>query len=53
MDAIFRVDGNSVLTSPYARRPWDPSMQHGSPPAALVYWAAEAMPTRRRCGSRG
>ena len=45
MDAIFRVDGNRVITSPYAAGPWDPNMQHGSPPAALVAWAAEAMPT--------
>src|SRR5215212_5860923 len=45
MDAIFRVDGNSVLTSPNAAGPWDPTMQHGSPPAALVVWAAEALPT--------
>ena len=45
MDAIFRVDGNRVFTSPYAAGPWDPSMQHGSPPAALVAWAAEAIPT--------
>ena len=45
MDAIFRVDGNSVLTSPNAAGPWDPNMQHGSPPAALVTWAAEALPT--------
>ena len=45
MDAIFRVDGNSVVTSPFAAGPWDPSMQHGSPPAALVVWAAERIPT--------
>ena len=45
MDAIFRVDGNDVVTSPYAAGPWDPSMQHGSPPAALVVWAAERIPT--------
>ena len=45
MDAIFRVDGNYAITSPYAAGPWDPSMQHGSPPAALVTWAAEAIPT--------
>ena len=45
MDAIFRVDGSSVLTSPDAAGPWDPNMQHGSPPAALVVWAAEALPT--------
>ena len=45
MDAIFRVDGGDVLTSPNAAGPWDPNMQHGSPPAALVTWAAEALPT--------
>jgi Thioesterase-like superfamily len=44
MDAIFRVDGNDVVTSPHAAGPWDPSMQHGSPPAALVVWAAEKVP---------
>ena len=45
MDGIFRVDGNRVTTSPYAAGPWDPTMQHGSPPAALVAWAAEAIAT--------
>jgi len=43
MDAIFRVDGNRVTTSANAAGPWDPNMQHGSPPAALVAWAAVAM----------
>ena len=45
MDAIFRVDGNRVLTHPDAAGPWDPGMQHGSAPASLVVWAAEAIPT--------
>src|ERR1700730_7059441 len=45
MDAIYRVDGNRVVTSPDAAGPWDISMQHGSAPAALVTWAAEAIPT--------
>ena len=45
MDGIFRVDGNDVVTSPHAAGPWDPSMQHGSPPAALAVWAAEKIPT--------
>ena len=45
MDAIFRVDGSNVVTSPLAAGPWDPSMQHGSPPASLVVWAAERIPT--------
>jgi hypothetical protein len=45
MDAIFRVDGAHVITGPNAAGPWDPTMQHGSAPAALVTWAAEAIPT--------
>src|SRR5277367_4428147 len=44
MEAIFRVDGNRVAVSPNAAGPWDPTMQHGSAPAALVLWAAEATP---------
>src|SRR5258708_9129504 len=45
MDAIYRVDGDRVVTSPNAAGPWDARMQHGSAPAALVVWAAEAIPT--------
>src|ERR1700716_1546463 len=45
MDAIYRVDGNRVVTSPKAAGPWDAGMQHGSAPAALAVWAAEAIPT--------
>jgi hypothetical protein len=45
MEAIYRVDGSNVATSPYAAGPWDPTMQHGSPPAALVVWAAERITT--------
>src|SRR6476469_7226357 len=44
-EPIFRVDGNHVVTSPDAAGPWDPRMQHGSAPASLVVWAAEAVPT--------
>jgi Thioesterase-like superfamily len=45
MTPIFRVDGNRVVTSPDAAGPWHPQMQHGSAPAALVVWAAEAVRT--------
>lgn len=45
MSAIYRVDGNSVVTSPDAAGPWDRRMQHGSAPSALVTWAAERIPT--------
>ncbi|MBR0778294.1 thioesterase family protein [Bradyrhizobium diazoefficiens] len=45
MTAIYRVDGNSVVTSPDAAGPWDKRMQHGSAPASLVTWAAERIAT--------
>src|SRR6201747_2711821 len=45
MNAIFRIDGNRAETSSNAAGPWDASMQHASAPAALVTWAAEAIPT--------
>ena len=45
MDPIFHVDCDRVVTSPDAAGPWDPRMQHGSAPAALVVWAAEAIPS--------
>jgi len=45
MEAIFRVDGNKVGVSPQAAGPWDPHLQHGSAPAALCVWAAEAIHT--------
>ena len=45
MEAIFRVDGDRVEVHPDAAGPWDPTMQHGSAPASLVVWAAEAMAT--------
>src|SRR5271170_6390366 len=47
MDAIYRVEGNRVTTSANAAGPWDAGMQHGSAPAGLVVWAAEAIPTRQ------
>jgi acyl-Coa thioesterase superfamily protein/acyl-CoA thioesterase superfamily protein len=45
MEAIFRVDGGNVVTSPHAAGPWDPNMQHGGAPSSLVVWAAERIPT--------
>lgn len=44
MNFIYRVDGNQVFTSPHAAGPWDPTMQHGSAPSALVTWLAEQIP---------
>jgi hypothetical protein len=41
MEAVYRVNGRRVETSPRAAGPWDPTMQHGAAPAALVAWAAD------------
>jgi hypothetical protein len=45
MESVFRVDGERIIASPAAGGPWDPRMQHGAAPSALVVWAAEALPT--------
>jgi hypothetical protein len=45
MEAVFRVEGDRVTVSSHAAGPWDPTMQHGSAPASLVVWAAEAIAT--------
>ncbi|HKU06981.1 MAG TPA: thioesterase family protein [Bradyrhizobium sp.] len=45
MEAIFRVDGTTAVTSPHAAGPWNPNMQHGGAPASLVVWAAERIAT--------
>ena len=45
MDAIFSIEGDQILTGPNAAGPWDPTMQHGSAPSALVTYLAEAMPS--------
>lgn len=44
-DAIFRVEGNTIITGPGAAGPWDPTMQHGAAPSSLVTWIAERMPS--------
>jgi acyl-CoA thioesterase len=44
MDAVYRVDGTRVISSPNAAGPWNPHMQHGSAPSALVTWLAEQLP---------
>ncbi|NVN88170.1 MAG: thioesterase family protein [Rhodopseudomonas sp.] len=45
MDAIYRIDGRHIVTGPNAAGPWHPTMQHGSPPSALVTYLAEAIAT--------
>ena len=36
MDSVYRLEGSRVVTGPMAGGPWDPKLQHGSPPSALI-----------------
>ena len=45
MTAIFRLDGTTAVTSPNAAGPWDPNMQHGGAPTALIVKIAETTPS--------
>ena len=45
MEAIYRVDGANIDTSAFAGGPWDPRLQHGSAPSALICWAVERLPS--------
>jgi hypothetical protein len=44
---VFEIDGSRVTATPFAAGPWDPTMQHGGAPTALVARAAEAFPAAR------
>ena len=45
VDAVFEVKGAVAHSTSYAAGPWDPSMQHGGAPSALVAWVVENIPT--------
>ncbi len=47
MSSIYRVSGEHVETGTEAGGPWDPGVQHGAAPAALMVWALD------RCASDG
>lgn len=44
---VFEVDGARATATAFAAGPWDPTMQHGGAPTALVARAAEAYPSAR------
>jgi hypothetical protein len=50
MESIYRVEGAVAHTSALAGGPWDPKLQHGAAPAALICWAVERLPSPVRCG---
>ena len=45
MEPIYRVEGATAETSAFAGGPWDPKLQHGAAPAALICWAVERLPS--------
>lgn len=44
MEAVYRVEGPTARTSPFAGGPWDPALQHGAAPSSLICWAVERLP---------
>lgn len=47
MDWVYEVEGSRATATPCAAGPWDPGLQHGGAPSALVARAAEAFPSAR------
>jgi hypothetical protein len=48
VDAVYALDGNVAIASPFAAGPWDPTLQHGGAPSALLARAADLV-----CRDRG
>jgi hypothetical protein len=46
MNFLYRVENDIAYTSDNAAGPWDPGLQHGGAPTALISWAAERIPSR-------
>jgi len=44
-DAIFYLDGETVVPTLHAQGPWDPGVQHGGAVAGLLARAMEQVPT--------
>lgn len=40
-DAFYLPDGDGFVATPWTRGPWDPGLQHGGPPTALMIGALE------------
>lgn len=45
MEGVYRLEGSRAITDAVAGGPWDKTMQHGSPPSALIAAMADAIPT--------
>ncbi|MDP1632175.1 MAG: thioesterase family protein [Caulobacter sp.] len=47
MDYVFSIDGDRATATAFAAGPWNPTLQHGGAPSALVARAAERFPAAR------
>jgi hypothetical protein len=46
MNFLYRVEHDTAFPTDGTAGPWDPRLQHGGAPAALICWAAERIATR-------
>jgi hypothetical protein len=46
MTFLYRVEQDTAFATEFTAGPWDPGLQHGGAPTALIAWAAERIPTR-------
>jgi hypothetical protein len=46
MNFLYRVEQDTAFATEFTAGPWDPGLQHGGAPTALISWAAERIPTR-------
>ncbi len=45
LEPYFHLDGNKVVASQHTAGPWDPTMQHGGAPTALIAHIADTIPS--------
>jgi hypothetical protein len=46
MTFLYRLEQDTAFATEFTAGPWDPGLQHGGAPTALIAWAAERIPTR-------
>ena len=46
MSFLYRVEHDTAFATEFTAGPWDPGLQHGGAPTALIAWAADNIPTR-------
>ncbi|HKU14800.1 MAG TPA: thioesterase family protein [Steroidobacteraceae bacterium] len=46
MSFLYRIDNDTAFATDFTAGPWNPRLQHGGAPTALICWAAERMATR-------